>query len=335
MSFSGVDGGVRAVGELRSLFLKAGIDYSFAREDASFLLSLTLPLRRGGLLGRGTTLRVDWLPGRGNSWSFGIQVPLEPHMGRTRPRDTEVDMPRAAAPKNRATLPPDVEAALAGVRSSARGIAVLSSPFWPDSREDEATALTKTKERILAFQRIIESTDPRPPRGVTMYGEVRILHEDLDRAFAVASGAPEKGALLGDLARQTALDAVDAARRNAVAAVFSEYLAILEDTRAWWVKQIESDSRLAWLPFPLARRPPRSSAATPSCTSPASSSRSSSSARSGPPRTITSSGSTTTTASTTRGCPTSSGTTSPSGATSTRSPSASTRSTGPGACPPT
>jgi hypothetical protein len=290
--FSGIDGGVRALGELRSLFLKAGVDYSFAREDASFLLSLTLPMRRGGILGRGTTFRVDWLPGRGNSWAFGIQVPLEPHMGRTRPRDTEVDMPRAAAPKRGAMLRPDVQAALAEVRSSARGIAVLSSPFWPDSREDEATALTKTKERILAFQRIIESTDPRRPRGVTMDGEVRILHADLDRAFALASGAPEKGAPLGDLARQTALDevlfpynrlfgqykrpdelwglaakarerfsaspaldALGAVRRDAVAAVFAEYLATLEDTRAWWVKRIESDSRLAWLPFQLALQP--------------------------------------------------------------------------------
>jgi hypothetical protein len=81
-----VNGGVRALAELRGLFLKAGVDYDFQRDDASFILSLTVPLRRGGILGHGTHLRVDWLPGRGNSWNFGLQVPLEPHMGQTRPR---------------------------------------------------------------------------------------------------------------------------------------------------------------------------------------------------------------------------------------------------------
>jgi hypothetical protein len=84
-SLSGVKGGLRALAELRSLFLKAGVDYDLQREDASFVLSLTFPLRRGGILGHGTHVRVDWLPGRGNSWNFGLQIPLEPHMGKTRP----------------------------------------------------------------------------------------------------------------------------------------------------------------------------------------------------------------------------------------------------------
>ena len=91
----GVNGGLRGLLELRSLFLKAGVHYDAQHDDASFILSFTVPLRRGGLLGHGTTLRVDWLPGRGHSWNFGVQVPLEPHMGNTRPRDTEVDLPGA------------------------------------------------------------------------------------------------------------------------------------------------------------------------------------------------------------------------------------------------
>src|SRR5262245_14544243 len=51
---SGVDGGVRASAELRSLFLKLGVDHDLSRDDTSFLLSLTVPLRRSGILGRGT-----------------------------------------------------------------------------------------------------------------------------------------------------------------------------------------------------------------------------------------------------------------------------------------
>ena len=86
--YSGVSGVTAASArslELRSLYLKAGVDYDFQREDTSFILSLTVPLRRGGILGHGTHFRVDWLPGRGNSWNFGLQIPLEPHMGKTRP----------------------------------------------------------------------------------------------------------------------------------------------------------------------------------------------------------------------------------------------------------
>ena len=91
---SGVNGGVRALAELRGLHLKTGVDYDFQRDDTSFILSLTVPLRRGGIFGHGTHVRVDWLPGRGNSWNFGVQVPLEPHMGKTRPRHTDVALPR-------------------------------------------------------------------------------------------------------------------------------------------------------------------------------------------------------------------------------------------------
>jgi hypothetical protein len=45
--------GVRALAELRGLFLKAGVDYDFQRENASFILALTAPLRRGGILSYG------------------------------------------------------------------------------------------------------------------------------------------------------------------------------------------------------------------------------------------------------------------------------------------
>ena len=105
---SGVNGGGRALLELRSLYLKAGIDYDVQHEDTSFILSLTLPLRRGGILGHGTHFRVDWLPGRGNSWNFGLQLPLEPHMGRTRPRATDTPLPRGKTPRAPASLAPEV-----------------------------------------------------------------------------------------------------------------------------------------------------------------------------------------------------------------------------------
>jgi len=70
---AGLNGGVRALAELRGIFLKVGIDYDFQRQDTSTIISFTLPIRRGGIFGYGTHLRVDWLPDRGNSWAVGVQ----------------------------------------------------------------------------------------------------------------------------------------------------------------------------------------------------------------------------------------------------------------------
>jgi phosphatidylserine/phosphatidylglycerophosphate/cardiolipin synthase-like enzyme len=294
---SGVNGGVRALAELRSLFLKAGVDYDFQRDDTSFILSLTVPLRRGGILGHGTHLRVDWLPGRGNSWTFGLQVPLEPHMGKTRPRDTEVDMPKARKPAPVAPASPAVAAAMQEVRLGARAVAVLSTAFWPDDRSDRLKSLEKSQAQMRDFVKIISATSPRRPQGARMENEVNILHDQLDLAFGLAAGAPEgearpRGAPLAAIAREVVLDEVLypynrlfgqykrpdelwglAARARdrfgetlgaaaltgghgaAVRAVFEDYLRVIEETRAWWVKRLEADSRLAWLPFQLALRP--------------------------------------------------------------------------------
>jgi len=48
---------------------------------------------------------------------------------------------------------------------------------------------------------------------------------------------------------------LNAAGRGAVLDVFGTYLAVIEDTRAWWGKYLEQDSRLSWLPLPLALTP--------------------------------------------------------------------------------
>jgi hypothetical protein len=293
---SGPDFGLRALAELRSLFLKAGVDHDFQREDTSFVLSLTLPLRRGGVFGRGTLFRVDWLPGRGHSWNFGLQLPLEPHMGKTRPRDTDVDVPRGEPPPRPAASAPGVSAVMGEVREAARRIVVLSTLFPRDDRSDRVKSLERSRAQLREVERALGETSPSRPNGVRMEDEVRILHDRLDVAFGLAAGAPEAdarsaGAPTAALAREVALDEVFypynrlfgqykdpdelwgfAARARerfvaklpvrevgpgagAVLAVFDDYLRILEETRAWWVEQLEADARLAWLPFQLALLP--------------------------------------------------------------------------------
>ena len=81
-----IDGGVRLLTASKFLFIQGGIDYSFRNEDLNFLMSFIVPLRRGGFLGKGESLRLDWLPGRSHSFSVGLSIPLgQPYLGKTRP----------------------------------------------------------------------------------------------------------------------------------------------------------------------------------------------------------------------------------------------------------
>jgi hypothetical protein len=210
---SGPDLGVRALADLRSLSLKAGVDHDFQREDTSFILSLALPLRRGGLLGRGTLLRVDWLPGRGHSFQVGLQIPLEPHMGKTRPRDTDVDLPRAEEPPPPPATSPALAAAMREVRQCAKRIVVLSTAFPRDERSDRLRSLDRSRAQLREVKRALGETSAARPNGVRMDEEVRILHDHLDLAFGLAAGAAEgdaraRGAPVAAIAREIALDEV-------------------------------------------------------------------------------------------------------------------------------
>jgi hypothetical protein len=290
----GVDGGVRALAELRSLFLKVGVDHDFKRDDTSFILSLTVPLRRGGILGHGTHFRVDWLPGRGNSWNFGVQVPLEPHMGKTRPRDTEVEIARGK-PRPAASLSPEVTQAMREVRQAARRMTLLTGVFWRDHRSDRLESLETSRAEMLEFKKRLAETDRLRPRGARMEGEQAVLHDQLDLAFGLAAGAESRdaarrGAPIAAVARETLLEEilypynrlfgqykrpeelwglaararqrfaaglaeVDGSAAESVRLVFEDYVRAVEELRAWAFEQTLADSRVVWLPFQLALRP--------------------------------------------------------------------------------
>jgi hypothetical protein len=184
--------GLRALADLRALYLKLGVDYRLADGDTSFILSVQAPLRRGGILGRGSHLRLDWLPGR-DTFQAGIQVPLEPHMGRTRPRHTEVALPKAppAAFGHPARLDPATVKALAEVHEAASWVVRLNTVFWDDSREDRKKSLERTREQIRAFRAQYTERTPTRPAGHTFATEVAILHHQLATAFGLAAGAGE------------------------------------------------------------------------------------------------------------------------------------------------
>ena len=131
------DGGARLFLTSRLLFLNAGVDYNAQDERADFILSFTPYLRRGGLFGFGGSFRIEWIPGRGNSLNIGFQIPLEPHMGRTRSVARHAPLPKPAARPAGLPLPPEAVEALATLRYEALWLLSLihiSEPTRLDAR---------------------------------------------------------------------------------------------------------------------------------------------------------------------------------------------------------
>ncbi len=209
---AGSEGGVRALADLRGLMLKTGFDHNFQSGSTDFILSFDAPLRRGGLFGRGSHLRVDWIPGRGNAWQVGLLVPFQRHMGRTRPRDTEVDRPRPRRPlasaRKESVPAPAVEEALAHARAASRWVRQLSQVFWDDSREDRLKSLERTRREIADFKSRLAEGGAPVAGGGRLRRETEVLHAEFAQAFGLAAGRSPLGPPLHDLARKALLEEV-------------------------------------------------------------------------------------------------------------------------------
>lgn len=58
-------GGARLLGVTRAINLGYGVDWDAREGNFAFMLSFNTAVRRGGIFGHGTMLRVDWIPPRG------------------------------------------------------------------------------------------------------------------------------------------------------------------------------------------------------------------------------------------------------------------------------
>jgi hypothetical protein len=96
------DVGLRAMATSRLFATSVGADWDLRHGRINTIVSWQSAIRRGGLLGRGSMLRVDWLPARMQTVRVGVTAPLfQPLAGRTRPRATTVKIPDP--PQTRAT----------------------------------------------------------------------------------------------------------------------------------------------------------------------------------------------------------------------------------------
>jgi hypothetical protein len=272
--------GARALLRSPVLAIGAGADLSFGQGGGSRvdpILTYQSALRRGGLVGAGTMLRVDWLPTRGGSVAAGIHVPLnQPLAGRTRPRSTAVRLPGGSI-SPRVRLDPRVESALRDVAASASVLRVTTSLYSPGDVE------------------LLKSTAAATSGLSTHEDAAHVYHARLAAAFAAASGAdsaraeaiavrardglfdhvivpydtlfgrPKQGnsirglsarahASFSDWVRDSS--ATEAATRPALLAVHARWLSIIESIHRDLVDRA-GDSRMVWLPVRLALQPDR------------------------------------------------------------------------------
>jgi hypothetical protein len=187
-----MDGGGRALFSIPSLHIGAGADYNARDEDWSALLRLEIPFRRSGVFGRGTQVRFDWLPGRSNTFAVGINAPLwGRNIGKTRPqRDSfELESP-PIEPVFLPESPSSLDESIAGLRHGARWIAQMSMPVLDrgGANPEEAYA-----DELSAIQAHFATTDAGFPLGHTLNEEIRVFHEEMERAFSIAAGSREYG----------------------------------------------------------------------------------------------------------------------------------------------
>jgi hypothetical protein len=205
-----IDGGGRALFEIPSFFVGGGIDYNGSDDVWDFLLTLDLPLRRGGVFGRGTTLALRWLPARDQTFGIGVNVPLwGRNIGATRPMSDNVRLDYRDPYRLELELQDQLLIkSLTDLGERAHWLAMMTQPFAEPEGADAAEAMAPVLAGLKAH---IDSTDSGFPRGHSLPEEIRAYHETLDLAFSLAAGdrnTSDMGRSLSVKARAILLDEV-------------------------------------------------------------------------------------------------------------------------------
>lgn len=204
------DGGGRALFEIPSFFTGFGVDFNGTDNVWDFLFQLDLPLRRGGVFGRGTTLCVRWLPFRDQTVGLGVNIPLwGRNIGATRPKSDNVRLDSRDPRRMEMELTESrFKTTLSDLAERARWVADLSQPFAEPEGAEAAKAMEPVLATVMAH---IDSTDGAFPSGHSLPEEIRAYHEALDLAFSLAlggQGVSPKGRTFSAKAREILLDEV-------------------------------------------------------------------------------------------------------------------------------
>lgn len=189
------------------LGIGAGVEYSIHDGRGSPLVLIAVPGRRGGILGSGSDFRLEWLPGRNQSFNFGVTFPVgQPNRGETRPIRDYAAL-RAEGPRTVRYPPTDstLREALEQVREHALWINRLTVPVLGGLSADPGRAAAEAVAPLKAYlaQHTVEA-------------EIRSYHRELARAFSIAvsgrslpeAGSTPEGITTADSAKEILLNRV-------------------------------------------------------------------------------------------------------------------------------
>ncbi len=266
---NGLTGGARLLAVSRMFGLSAGADLRIDREQVDPILSFQTAIRRGGLLGRGTMLRVDWLPTRHELVGLGVQVPLfQRFAGKTRPRRTTVRM--VTGGDRFASAPPTVPAArqaLDRVADATTRIAAFTSLYTPATERDLLAAPSRDymgalNDYAVGLTQAFASAmggDTATGSRVAVAGRAILLDAVIlpyDSVFGQAKADDGIATLVARAQTRfakwlTDSSRIDPANHASLLGVYAGWLRIVQDLRhnlqAQW-----KDSRFIWLPLQLA-----------------------------------------------------------------------------------
>lgn len=269
--------GLRALATIPAAGFGVGADWRVTQSRVDPLFTFQTALRRGGLLGHGSMLRVDWIPARHQEFGIGLSLPFDqPFAGRTRPRATSVRVAEGGQPMpavgTSAALPDAAERALRTIARDASLIAAFTNLYTPADQERLASAgeardydeALRSYDKALAAAFVSATTDTELAASVATHARAVVLDRTLipyDALFGQVKNEHALSALIAEsrttFARWLSDSSLIATGARPIAlAVFDRWAgtiaAVERELLAHW-----RDSRLVWLPAQLALAPGR------------------------------------------------------------------------------
>lgn len=265
--------GARVLGVSRMFGLGAGVDYSLRSNGIDPIFSYQTAIQRGGLLGRGTKLRVDWLPTRDQLLGVGVEVPVfQKFAGKTRPHQVDVQMSPQTRDRRGPYPPPGpaASAALVRVADASSQIAAFTNLYVPatehalldaPSRDYRSTLSAYHSALTLAFASAVDG-DTAIAERVAVAGRA-ILLDAVILPYDSVFGQPKGRQVIGSLAARARFrfahwvidsSAVGTDRQPPLLGIYDAWLDIVQQVHSDLLAQWK-DSRLVWLPLQLALTP--------------------------------------------------------------------------------
>ncbi len=264
-SLGGVeDAGLRAMATSRLFATSVGADWDIRHSRINTVVSWQSAIRRGGILGHGSMVRVDWIPARAQTVRVGFAAPLfQPLAGRTRPSATTVsipDPPQWRAPAT-AARDPHTRQLVHDIESASEVIVAYSDLYTDDAiRTSRASSYRAAmdRSRTALIELFASGLDPTDCTRAARRARIAVLDRIIIPVDSVFGRA--KPVDVTRLAGGAAADFHRWLRDSSAIAPAKQPLA--ESTFAAWLDGVtpavraiierHRDSRIIWLPMDLA-----------------------------------------------------------------------------------